>query len=105
MAAVDEHDQHERRRLHQGFGASLSNAFEIALIPAVFAGFGWLVDQLLGTGWILATAFGLIGLLGTLAKLYYRYTFEMTQLEAAGPWARAAPPSGDALRRTGQAPR
>lgn len=88
MAAVELHDQDERRRLNQGFGASLSNAFEIALIPAIFGGAGWLVDQALGTGWILATVFGVIGLVGTLAKLYYRYTFEMQQLEESGPWRR-----------------
>ncbi len=86
--AVSQHDQDERRRLNQGFGGSLTNAFEIAMIPAVFAGAGWLVDRLLGTGWIVAAVFAVVGLAGTFAKLYYRYCAEMQQLEESGSWRR-----------------
>ena len=86
--AVSQHDQDERRRLNQGFGGSLTNAFEIAMIPAVFAGAGWLVDRLLGTGWIVAAVFAVVGLAGTFAKLYYRYCGTMVRLEEAGPWHR-----------------
>ena len=90
MAAISQHDQDERRRLNQGFGASLTSAFEIAMIPAVFAGAGWLVDRLLGTGWVLTAVFAVIGLVGTFAKLYYRYCAEMQQLEESGSWRRAS---------------
>jgi len=94
MAAIDQQDQDERRKLNQGFGASLSNAFEIAMIPAIFAGAGWLVDRLFGTGWIFAAIFAVVGLAGTFVKLYYRYNHEMRTLEESGPW-----------RHTSQAPR
>jgi len=94
VAAIDEHDQEERRRLNQGFGAALTNAFEIAMIPAVFAGAGWLVDRLAGTGWVFTAVLAMVGLVGTFLKLYYRYSYQMLELEEAGPW-----------RRTSQTPR
>lgn len=94
MAAHDQHDQDERRRLNQGFGAALNNAFEIAVVPAVFAGAGWLIDRFIGTGWVFTAILGVLGLVGTFVKLYYRYSYQMLQLEESGPW-----------RRTSQAPR
>ncbi len=94
MAAIGQRDQDERRKLNQGFGASLSHAFEIAMVPLVFAGLGWLLDRLLGTGWIVASTFAVIGLAGTFVKLYYGYNQQMLDIEEAGPW-----------RRTPQAPR
>jgi len=88
--AVDQRDQDERRHLNQGFGAALNNAFEIAVVPFVFAVLGWLVDQLLGTGWVFAAVLGTIGLAGTFVKLYYRYSHQMLQLEESGPWHRTS---------------
>ncbi len=85
---MDEREQEERRQLNQGFGASLNNAFEIAVVPAVFAGFGWLVDSALGTRLVFVAIFAMLGLVGTFAKLYYRYCATMARLEEAGPWRR-----------------
>lgn len=87
--AVDQRDQDERRKLNQGFGAALTNAFDIALIPVVFAGIGWLVDRGLRTGWVFTAILATVGLVGVLVKLYYRYSTEMSELEASGPWRRA----------------
>ena len=91
---MDQREQDERRQLNQGFGAALNNAFEIALVPLVFAGIGWLVDHVLGTGWLFTAILAVVGLVGTFVKLYYRYSYQMLQLEESGPW-----------RRTSQAPR
>jgi F0F1-type ATP synthase assembly protein I len=88
VAAIDQRDQDERRRINQGFGASLSHAFEIAMVPLVFAGFGWLLDRLVHTGWVFAATFAVIGLAGTFVKLYYGYCQQMLELEEAGPWRR-----------------
>ncbi len=85
---MDEREQEERRQLNQGFGASLNNAFEIAVVPAVFAGIGWLLDSALRTGPICTAVFAILGLVGTFAKLYYRYCGTMVRLEEAGPWHR-----------------
>jgi len=89
---MDEHEQAERRHLNKGFGASLNNAFEIAMIPVLFAGVGWAIDAVLGTGPVFLALLAILGLTGTVAKLYYGYNREMGQLEEAGPWRRT---SGD----------
>jgi len=88
VAAIDQRDQDERRRINQGFGASLSAAFEIAMIPLIFAGLGWLVDQLLGTGWVVTAILAVVGLTGTFVKLCCGYSHQMLQLEESGPWRR-----------------
>ncbi len=87
---MDEREQEERRQLNQGFGASLNNAFEIAMIPVLFAGVGWLIDAVLGTGPVFLAILAVLGLTGTVAKLYYGYNREMGEMEQAGPWRRTS---------------
>ena len=89
VAAIHQREQEERRKLNQGFGAALTNAFDIALIPVMFAGTGWLADRGLGTGWVFTALLAIVGLVGVFVKLYYRYSTDMAQLEASGPWSRA----------------
>ena len=85
---MNESELAERRHLNQGFGASLNNAFEIAVVPVIFAAFGWLVDWLIGTPPVFLAIFAVLGLVGTFAKLYYGYNREMVSLEEAGSWRR-----------------
>lgn len=85
---MDEREQEERRQLNQGFGASLNNAFEIALVPAILGGLGWLLDSAIGTGMVLTAVFAVFGLTGTFVKLYYGYSRRMLRLEQAGSWNR-----------------
>ena len=85
---MDEREQDERRDLNQGFGASLNNAFEIAVVPVIFGGLGWLLDSALGTRMVLTAVFAVFGLTGTFVKLYYAYSRRMLRLEQAGPWNR-----------------
>lgn len=87
---MDEREQEQRRQLNQGFGAALNNAFEIAVIPVLFAGFGWLADSAFGTWPVFTAIFATLGLVGTFAKLYYGYSRQMSSLEQAGPWNRSA---------------
>ena len=87
---MDEHEQAERRHLNKGFGAALNNAFEIAVIPVLFAGVGWLIDAVLGTGPVFLAILAVLGLAGTFAKLYYGYNREMGEMEQAGPWRRTS---------------
>lgn len=42
-------DLRQRRELHNGFGESLSRAFELAVTPIIFGFFGYLLDRWLGT--------------------------------------------------------
>ena len=85
---MDERELEERRQLNQGFGAALNNAFEIAVIPAIFGGFGWLADSAFGTWPVFTAVFAILGLVGTFTKLYYGYNRKMLSLENAGPWKR-----------------
>ena len=81
--------QPDQLHLNQGFGRSLSNAFELALVPAIFAAAGYGVDRLLGTHLVAAVIFGLVGLVGIFVKLFYGYRYEMEQHERTGAWNRA----------------
>lgn len=90
VAGLDEREQEQRRHLHQGFGAALTNSAEIAAVPLILAGLGWLLDALLGTAPVFMAVFAVLGLVGTFAKLYYAYCHTMANLEAAGPWHRSS---------------
>jgi len=90
MMADAQATQDGRRHLNQGFGRSLSSAFEIALVPALFGLLGLAIDHLLGTGFIVATGLGLVGLVGIFLRLYYGYRFEMERHERVGPWNRTS---------------
>ncbi len=87
---MDEHEQEQRRHLNKGFGASLNNAFEIAMIPLLFAGVGWVIDAVLGTGPVFLAILAVLGLTGTVAKLYYGYNREMVEMEQTGPWRQTS---------------
>ena len=91
MAVISQREQEERRQLNQGFGAALTNAFDMALIPVAFAAIGWLIDRGLGTRWVFTAILALVGLVGVSVKLYYRYSNDMAELEASGPWRRQGP--------------
>jgi putative F0F1-ATPase subunit (Ca2+/Mg2+ transporter) len=70
-------DQRAKRDLYSGFGNSLSRAFEIALIPLIFAVPGWGLDHWLGTSPVFALVFGGFGLAGVAARSYYEYAARM----------------------------
>jgi F0F1-type ATP synthase assembly protein I len=81
----------ERQALWNGFGNGLSQAFELAAVPALFALFGWWLDSLAGTGPGLLIGFMVLGLAGTVARAYYAYTAEMAEHEKDKPWTRSRP--------------
>ena len=82
-------DLREKRDLMNGFGDGLARAFEIALTPAIFGGFGYGLDRLLGIVPVLTIALLVLSLAGMFARTWYAYDAEMKQHEAAGPWAAA----------------
>jgi len=85
---MDDREQLERRKLANGFGLGLSRAFEIALVPVVLGLMGYGLDRLIGTRIVFTVILALVGLIGTFAKLYYGYRYDMEALEAAGPWRK-----------------
>lgn len=88
-------DLSARRDLYNGFGNGLNRAFELAVVPLVFAGPGWLLDRWLGTGPFLAIATGAFGLAGIVTKMYLEYSARMDALQSALPGARPAPVDDD----------
>lgn len=56
--------------------------------PALFVLFGVFLDGRLGTGPVLAVAFGLFGVVGVFVSSWYEYKAKMDRAEAGKPWAK-----------------
>ena len=76
------------RDLYNGFGNALSVAFELAMIPVLFAGGGHLVDRWAGTSPLFLILFVILAVVGLGVKEYYRYAARMAEHEKDAPWAR-----------------
>ena len=81
-------DGRDQRDMYRGFGDGFTRAFELALTPAVFAGFGYLLDKRIGILPVLTIVFFLMAIAGQFVKMYYAYDARMKVHEAAGPWAK-----------------
>jgi F0F1-type ATP synthase assembly protein I len=79
----------DRQATWNGFGEALSLAVGLVLTPLLFALFGWWLDRMLGTGPVLAIGFGLLGLFGQCAHMYYSYKVRMEKEEEGKPWKRS----------------
>jgi F0F1-type ATP synthase assembly protein I len=72
-----------RRQLNQGFGDTLTKAFEFAVSLGLFLFFGWLVDRWLGTQPVFMVAFTIFAFAGLGVRLWIAYDREMRRHEAA----------------------
>lgn len=79
----------DRQATWNGFGEALSLAVGLVITPLLFALFGWWLDRMFGTGPVLAIVFGLLGLLGQCAHMYYAYQARMEKEEEGKPWKRS----------------
>ncbi len=84
--------------LYNGAGEGLNRAFELALTPAIIAGFGYLLDRWLGLLPVLTIVFFLVGMAGVIARMWYGYDAQMKEHEASGPWARGVAAGGEQVR-------
>ena len=78
--------------LYNGAGEGLSRAFELAVTPAIFGGFGYLLDRWLGLLPVLTIVFFLIAVFGVAARMYYAYDARMKEHDSASPWAKGDTP-------------
>jgi F0F1-type ATP synthase assembly protein I len=78
------------RELYGGFSDTLTLAFELALIPAMFAGLGLVLDRWLGTSPLFLIVWVALAATGLGAKMYYRYKARMEALEEGAPWRGGA---------------
>jgi len=77
-----------RQKLNRGYADGFSGAVEIALVPVVFGGLGWLVDRAAGTAPVFLLAFVVFAFVGVGAKLWLRYDKDMAKEEADKIWNR-----------------
>jgi hypothetical protein len=78
----------EQGQLYNGFGNGLARAFELALTPAIFAGFGYGLDRWLGIVPVLTIVLFLLCVVGMFASTWYAYEARMQAEDACRPWAR-----------------
>ncbi|MCU1373654.1 MAG: hypothetical protein JWO68_940 [Actinomycetia bacterium] len=81
-------DLRERRELNNGFGEALSRAFELAATPAIFAGFGWLIDRQLGTSPLFLLVLFFLAIAGVGYMTWFKYEEEMKAHEDDAVWSR-----------------
>jgi hypothetical protein len=85
-ADVDPH--REKRALNNAFGDALSQAFEFAVTPILFALFGLWLDNRLGTGHLWVVVLSALGITGVCIKTIYRYKAKVAKEEEGKPWTR-----------------
>jgi F0F1-type ATP synthase assembly protein I len=66
----------------------LSQALSLVVGPVLFAFVGYVLDDALGTGPLFLLAFGILGFLGAVLALYFRYQAAIARQEADKPWNR-----------------
>lgn len=79
----------DRRETWQGFGDGLSQAVEMALVPALFALIGlYGLDHRLGTAPLFGVAFAVFAMVGVFVKAFYVYRYKMQQEDERRAWPR-----------------
>lgn len=77
-------DRHyaDRRDLNRGFSDAMGRAVELALTPAIFGFFGWMIDGWLGTRPLFMIGLGLFTVLYVAWRMMRGYEAEMRQRES-----------------------
>jgi len=78
----------ETGKLYNGYGDGMARAFELALVPAIFCGFGYVLDRWLGIMPVLSIVLFLVAVAGLFAKTWYEYEARMQLEDATAPWAK-----------------
>ena len=74
---VDDRKYEEAREINRGFSDAMARAVELALTPAIFGFFGWLVDGWLGTRPVFMLGFGLFTVCYVAWRMMKGYDAEM----------------------------
>jgi len=75
-------DIESRRELNNGFGDSLSRAFEFAATPALFSGVGYFIDRIFDTQPFFMIILLVWASVSQVLLWWYRYDAQMTKIEA-----------------------
>jgi len=84
-----------RQKLHRGYADSTARGLEIAGVPVVFGGLGWLIDRLAGTSPLFTLALATFAMIGTFVKLWLGYDAAMKKEEEGAIWNRGTSASRD----------
>ncbi|MGH9185351.1 MAG: AtpZ/AtpI family protein [Acidimicrobiales bacterium] len=71
-----------RRQANEGFDDGLAKAFELAITPAIFAFFGWLLDRWIGTSPLFVVLLFAVVMAYEVWRLFVRYDADMRDHEA-----------------------
>ena len=96
-------DRSARQKLNRGYADGLARGLELAVVPVVFGGLGWLLDRWLSTGKVFTIALAVFGVVGIFVKMWLQYDAERTREEEGAIWnrgPRAAAPAMDAGDRS-----
>jgi Putative F0F1-ATPase subunit Ca2+/Mg2+ transporter len=74
--------------LYGGFGETLAQAFEFAVVPVLFGLLGVWLDGRLGTGPWLTVLLLVVGIIGVVARAIYAYKVRVEAEEEGKPWTR-----------------
>ncbi|MGH9165503.1 MAG: AtpZ/AtpI family protein [Acidimicrobiales bacterium] len=78
----------DKRDLYNGFGTTLARAFELVVTPLLFALLGHLLDGWLGTSPLFTVGLAVLGLAGTVVRMYYGYVADMERHTSQAAWTR-----------------
>ncbi|MPY93250.1 MAG: hypothetical protein GEV08_09335 [Acidimicrobiia bacterium] len=79
-------DVSQRRELSRDLNRQ-SGSFELALVPLIFGGLGWLVDRWLGVMPLFTLVLLVVGAIGVVTSLWIGYDRDMRRHEEEGPWS------------------
>lgn len=90
-------DRSFRKKLNRGYADSMARGFEIAAVPVVFGGIGWLIDRALGTSPLFTIGLIVFAFIGTFVKMWLRYDSDMQREESGAVWNRGNAHPGTGL--------
>lgn len=80
----------DRRDLWQGFGDGLTQAFEMAVTPILFALLGVFLDGQFGTRPLLTVILAVFAMVGAFLRTWYHYLNRVQAIEDGKVWHRRA---------------
>jgi hypothetical protein len=81
-------ERNQTQHLYNGFGQTLSRAFEMVGTPILFGLLGHLLDGWVGTRNVFMLLLGGFAIVGMSVRMYFGYVEAMKAHEADRPWAR-----------------
>lgn len=81
-------EQRDRRGLWQGFGEGLTQGFELALTPVVFALLGLYLDGRFDTRPALTIGLAVFATAGVFLRAWYHYVARVEAFERGKAWRR-----------------